>query len=673
MAVMRRQRAYVARSTVLLHAESISKSHGLRTLFHDVCFSIDARERVGLIGPNGAGKSTLLRLLAREEIPDAGSLRGPRNVRAVYVPQQEVFPSGGTVRSVVLDAALSDPNLHGDEHEAEVITGIVLSRLGFDEASQDRVATALSGGWQKRLALARGLASCGGEPDLLLLDEPTNHLDLQGIRWLEEFLRRPPIGNNAMASIFVTHDRAFLEGVATRVVELSSAYPQGTFEVDGNYSEFLRRKAEFLEGQSRAEQTLANEVRADLKWLARGPQARRTKAKSRILSSGERMGELADLSSRNAAARSSGARVDFAASGRRTRKLIAATGISKSMGGKPLFRDLELELGPGDCIGLLGANGSGKTTLIRVLTGELAADTGTIKRADPAPRVVIFRQDRKDIPGGTTLREAMVPGGELVRFRDQPMHITAWARRFLFRDVQLDQPISALSGGELARVHIARIMLEPADVLVLDEPTNDLDIPTLEVLEEAIESFPGAVILVTHDRAMLERLAGEIVFLDGVGNAHRLASLEQALAAEGIAARHAQQLERSQRSGKNEALAKSNERAQPKAQPKAQPDTQPETGSMPSTTSASRASTGTTPPTAPRRKLSFNEQREFDAIEGKILTAEEVVKKAEHRVNDPAVMADHTAMTKACRDLEAAHTAVAVLYARWAELDGKRS
>lgn len=629
---------------MLLTAQSISKTHGLRALFQGVTFSIDEGERVGLIGPNGAGKSTLLKLLARidgdagEHAPDSGTVTTSKGARVVYVPQYDVFGNdpAKTPREVVTAAAMLGGLAAGvhDLHEAEILAEMILSRIGFDDGHAGTPALALSGGWRKRLSIARGLAQCGGEPDLLLLDEPTNHLDLEGIEWLEELLLKPLAGGRTFASVFVTHDRVFLENVATRVVELSRAYPQGTLSAQGNYTEFLRRKGEFLEGQAKAEQALSNQVKKDLDWLSRKPEARRTKSKSKIFASYDRQDELAELKDRNAAAGADGARVDFSGTGRRTNKLVVAKGIAKSLGepGRRLFSDVDITLSPGGCLGLMGPNGSGKTTLIRVLTGELEPDAGTIKLCDPLPRVVVFSQHRQDFEPSTLLSEALCPVSDQVRFQGQTMHITGWSRRFLFRDEQLAQPVGSLSGGELARVHIARIMLEPADVLVLDEPTNDLDIPTLQVLEEALEDFPGALVLVTHDRAMLGRLATEILLLDGKGGAKIYAQLEQAIAAQIAAEKAAQAALRA------------------------------------ATTPAPTVVAATAPS---RKKLTYNEQREFDSIEKRIHEAEALAAKAEKRVHAATNSSDHREMTQACRELEEAQATVAALFERWAELESK--
>jgi ATP-binding cassette subfamily F protein uup len=618
---------------VLLTATSLSKSHGLRELFRGVCVSIAEGERIGMIGPNGAGKSTLLRMLAGREEPDDGLIRTPRGTVAVYVPQRDEFAPGATPLSACTAAALACGETHGDHHEAEVLAQVILGKIGFDDARMAVPADTLSGGWKKRLSVACALASAGGTPDILFLDEPTNHLDVEGLQWMEEFLLRGSHDLRARAAIFVTHDRVFLENCATRIIELSRAYPEGTLSVDGNYSEFRRRKTEFLEMQAKAEQSLANTVREDDRWLGRRAKARRTKSQSRIDDSAERRAELADLSERNAVAAGASAGIDFTASGRRTRKLISAEGISKSLGGKLLFRNLDLEVVPGECIGLMGPNGSGKTTLLRILTGDLPPDSGTVRLADPTPRVVTMSQTRAEFPKGALLQDAISPLGEKVRFRDSEMHVKSWSRRFLFRDEQLLQSVSMLSGGELARAHVARMMLETADVLVLDEPTNDLDIPTLEVLEDAIETFPGGTVLVTHDRAMLESLATRIVVLGSPDGVPRVvASLEQAL--------------RALREFEEHSVRANAPAPAQKAAPAVQP--------------------------AAKKKLSYNEQREYDGIEGAIAAAEKKAADLESKLSDPRLISDHAAYAKACEAAGAAQAEVQRLYGRWEELEAKR-
>ncbi|MEI7658740.1 MAG: ABC-F family ATP-binding cassette domain-containing protein [Phycisphaerae bacterium] len=626
---------------VALSARGLAKTFGTRNLFSGVSLSIEDRERLALIGPNGSGKSTLLKLLAGMEHADEGEVDGRKGVRVAYVAQQDDFPGGVKAIDIVATSALEAglSSVH-DEHEAMVEAQLLLDRMGFD--ATDLSVDVLSGGQKKRLSIARQAVR---QPDILLLDEPTNHLDLDGIRWLEAFLRAGPF-----ASVVVTHDRAFLESVATRIIELSRAYPKGTFGVEGNYSEFLRRKQEFLDGQAKQEQALANQVREDLRWLSRGAKARRTKSKSRIDASHERIDELADLRSRNTVERS--AEFDWAATGRLTHKLLVARAITKSLGGKRLFTDVDLVLSPRSVLGLLGPNGSGKSTLIRVLTGELEPDAptpealeaaaravdvppgtpppGTIRRAERL-RVVVFSQVRDGIDLSQTLKEALSPQTDSVIHQGRSIHIVTWARKFLFNSEQLKQPLRALSGGELARVHVARLMLEPADVLVLDEPTNDLDIPSLEVLEESIEEFPGAVVLVTHDRAMLAGLSTSILALDGKGGARMFTDYDQWEAASLAASKPA--------SSKPAETPKATE------QPKAQPS---------------------------KRKLSYNEQRELAGMEQAIERSETDVSRFQGEMNDPAVLADPRRLQATCESLAKAEAEVARLYGRWQELEGGR-
>ena len=325
--------------------------------------------------------------------------------------------------------------------------------------------------------------------------------------------------------------------------------------------------------------------------------------------------------------------IDFTASDRKTRKLLAATGVTKSYGGRVLFRDVDVVLSPKMKLGLLGPNGSGKTTLLRILAGELEPDGGRIKRADNL-RVVRFEQDRSRLDPRATLRDALSPKSDTVVYQGGAMHVSAWARRFLFRLEQLDMPVGELSGGEQARVLIAQLMLEPADLLILDEPTNDLDIPTLEVLEESLEEFPGALVLVTHDRYMLDNLSTDLLGLDGNGGASLYADYPQ--------------WEQAQLAAKESAAAAVRSATVAKAPPKP----------------ASSSGGG--------KRLSYMEQREWEQIEKKIMEAEEALERAQRETGDPKVMADRDKMHAACERLGVAEQLVRTLYARWEELDAKQ-
>jgi ATP-binding cassette subfamily F protein uup len=606
---------------MLLTARNLGKHYGPRLLFSGITLGLDEGERVGLIGANGSGKSTLLRVFAGVEQPDDGELIAKRGLRVGYVPQEDAFDPEKSCLDIVADTIDS----HLDHHEREVRAYQLLDRAHFPDASM--LTKALSGGWRKRLAIVRQLAR---EPDLMLMDEPTNHLDLEGIEWLEDVIEAA-----RFATLIVSHDRRFLEESAKRIIDLSRAYPEGFLSINGTYSEFVEKREEFMAAQLGRQQAVASGVRREIEWLRRGAKARTTKAKGRIERAHDMMRELADLKTRNTLQKAAG--IDFASSGRQTRKLIEFKGVTKSMGGRELFRDVDFVLSPGEKLGLLGPNGSGKSTMIKLIRDHLQPDDGQIIRADFL-KIVVFDQHREQLDQNQTLRKALSPGGDSLIVRGQPMHITGWARQFLFRTEQLDMPVYELSGGEQARVLIARLMLLEADVLILDEPTNDLDIPTLDVLESSLEQFPGAIVLVTHDRYLLDRLATQILALDGKGEAKMWADLAQWERAHLLE----EALEAEQKKSKS-----SPAQASPKSA---------------SEVAASSPS---------KKKLSWKEQRELESMEETILEAETRVAELHRQVDDPAVMADHVKARVAYEALGEAQRRVEQLYERWTELSGK--
>src|SRR3954451_3050802 len=377
----------------------ISKSFGSRVLFENISLGISEGERLGLIGPNGSGKSTLLKILSGKLDPDSGSVSMRRNTRVGYVPQDAVFPKDQSAAEVIAEAIADE---HLDDMERAARINQTLGRAGFTDGT---VRTAsLSGGWKRRLAIARELAV---QPDLLFLDEPTNHLDLEGIIWLERLLATAPF-----ASVVVSHDRYFLDNVINDMAEIDRVYPEGIFRVEGSYSDFLEKKEEFLLAQSSRQESLANKVRREVEWLRRGPKARTGKSKARIDEAGRLMRELSDLDQRSAKGTT---QIDFTATDRRTKRLVTVEGISKTMGGRTLFRDLSFTLTPGTRLGLLGLNGTGKTTLLRILARELQPDSGNVEFAANL-RVVYFDQAREHLDLNQTLREGLGAHGDNVIF-----------------------------------------------------------------------------------------------------------------------------------------------------------------------------------------------------------------------------------------------------------------
>jgi len=588
----------------LISCQEISKTFGERPLFEGLSLTLHEGDRVGLTGPNGAGKSTFLKILAEMLAPDDGVCTRRRGLQVGYVPQRPSFdPDQSPDRTVAQIVAAAAGN---DDHEA----GRALSRTGFTDPSTP--AGTLSGGWRTRLAVACALV---GNPDLLLLDEPTNHLDVDSILWLESLL-----ANTAKTFVVISHDRYFLQSVARRMIDIDRMYPEGLLSVHGGYIEMLEARDALLSGQASYQESLANRVRREVAWLRRGPKARSTKSKARIDAAHRSMSELAESRDRTT---TGSTELELNASGRKTKRLWYCRGLSKHFGDTPVFEDLELLLGPGKRVGVVGPIGSGKSTLLRTIVGELEADSGSIRKVDDL-RLVYFDQTRSGLDTDQTLRRALAPEGDTLVYRDQPVHVVAWAKRFLFRPAQLDQSVSLLSGGERARVVLARLMLRPADLLVLDEPTNDLDIPTLEVLEESLIDFPGALVLVSHDRQLIDRATTEILALDGRGGTERYADYAQWQA----------------------------ERRAVKAPEK------------------SRATAAR--PTAPKRKpgrLSYLDQREFGAMEQKILEAEVQADKARARTEDPSITTDPAALQERFQDMADAQREVDRLYDRWAELE----
>lgn len=599
----------------ILNAQGLVKAYGAIPLFQGVGFTVSEGDRIGLIGPNGSGKSTLLGILAGEIEPDSGDLARRKHAKLGYVKQESQFIPGETVRAVIA-RALERAAIPHDEHAGRTVE--TLGRAGFENF--DAEASALSGGWRKRLAIAEALVQ---QPDVLLLDEPTNHLDLEGIEWLEELLRQ-----GRFACVVVSHDRYFLENVTTEMVELDRVYPDGALRVHGNYSAFLVEKEEFLHAQARHQESLENRVRNEIEWLRRGPKARATKAKARIQTAHQMISELADL---NARTRAASVEIDFSSSGRRSKRLVELDHLGYSIGARRLFDDLDFIVTAGMRVGLVGPNGSGKTTLLRLLRGEVAPSAGSIRKAEFL-KIVYFDQDRV-LDQEVTLRRALAPDSDAVVYQDRILHVASWAARFLFTSEQLNQPVERLSGGERARVLIAQLMLQPADLLLLDEPTNDLDIPTLEILEESLLEYRGALVLVTHDRYMLDRISTIVLGLDGRGGAQAFADYGQW---------EAWQME-SRQAEKNAAK-------------------------MAGSTRAVSSSAG-----PQKKKLSYLEAREYAEIEKRIAHAENELAERRRALEDPAIMSDAMRLVAAHAAMEQARQTVDQLITRWAELEEKQS
>jgi len=599
---------------VLFSAQGLAHAFGARPLFEGVSFTLSDGDRVGLIGPNGAGKSTLLKILAGTVAPDRGNVARRSGLCTAYLEQVTELPFL-TVRAAVEDRI--PKSLDAGDGAQRVDEW--LSRLELDAHAE---LASLSGGWLKRVALARALVL---EPELLLLDEPTNHLDLESILWLERFLSA-----SRFATLTVTHDRLFLQRVSGRILELDRRNPGGLLDVAGDYATYLDQKSALMTAQEQREQALKNTLRRETEWLRRSPSARSTKQVARIERAGSLAAEVGELGERNRVGKVA---LDFQSrdpNEMRPKRMIEARKVSKHYGEHEVIRPLDLFIGPKTRLGLLGRNGCGKSTLLRLLTGEEAPSSGEVLRADNL-QVAYFEQDRASLDLTRTVAQTVSPDGDFVHFRGSHLHRHGYLERFLFRPEQMAQPVGSLSGGEQSRLLIARLMLEPANVLVLDEPTNDLDLATLTVLEEALKTFDGAVLLVTHDRYFLDQVATELIAFhtrEGeAGQTTRLAGLEQW-----------ETFHTAQQSAES---AKDRPRGG---------------GAKPSTAPAKK------------RKLSFKDQRDFDTIEARIVEAEGKVTTLEGELAHPNVVSDAARLVTLAAEAAAARADVERLYARWAEL-----
>ncbi len=498
---------------ILLSVSKLSKHVGDKSLFEGLSFGIFEKEKIGLIGPNGSGKSTLLGLLARTNEPDEGEVVYKKNLGLSFVPQIDKHPAELSI--IEHSCNKIQELLKNSRADAEVLAAIYLSITGFED-TEVKISN-LSGGWLKRLSLAIAIAA---EPELLILDEPTNHMDWDGILWLESFLK-----SFKQSFILVSHDRSLLQNTTGRTIEINPAFKDGFLSYDLGYNDFLEKKTEYLEAQQNLQSSMANKARRETDWLRAGVKARTTKSRSRINEAHQLIDDLSTLNTKNTSAQSK-VSLEIDSTGRKTKKLIELKNLSVGYKEKNLIENLSLTLGPKQCYGLLGHNGSGKTSLLKTLSNELTPLKGSVYTADDL-KIVYFEQKRSDLPQEESLVEYLGSGSDYVVFKDQSVHVASYASRFLFSSDRLNMPIKKMSGGEQARLLIAKLFLKPADVLILDEPTNDLDIKTISILEDIITNFNGLVLLVSHDRSFLRSVCTHYLALDGCGAAVFYADVDQ--------------------------------------------------------------------------------------------------------------------------------------------------
>jgi ATP-binding cassette subfamily F protein uup len=586
--------------------DRVSIAFGHLPLLDRISLQIDARERVSVIGRNGTGKSTLLRIVSGEVAPDAGTVWRQPALRVARLEQDVPLSAQRSVFEVVAEGHthhLAEDEAWLRDHHVD----LVLSRL---ELPADAIVDTLSGGWRRRVLLARALV---GQPDLLLLDEPTNHLDIDAIVWLETFL-----ADYAGAVVFVTHDRAFLQRLATRIVELD----RGTLTSwSGDYATYLRRKDESLANEAAQQKEFDRKLAEEEVWLRQGIKARRTRNEGRVRA-------LIAMREERAARReqAGSARLQVEQAEPSGKLVFEARAISKGYGGTPIVRDFSTRIVRGDRIGLIGPNGAGKTTLLRLLLGELAPDIGDVRRGANV-QVAYYDQQREQLDPERTVFDTVGEGNDTVTPNGRTRHVHAYLRDFLFAKERARSPVKALSGGERNRLLLARLFTRPANVLVLDEPTNDLDLETLELLEEQLVEWPGTLLLVSHDRVFLDNVVTSTFAFEGAGRVQEyVGGYEDWL----------RQTQRTQRVHRTQ-------RVRPVSSVQA------------------------------RKRLSYNEQRELDGLPARI----EMLEAEERALN--ALMAGPEFYKESAESIAASLARVETLrrelteaYARWDELESRR-
>lgn len=600
--------------SALITGQGIAKAFGTKILYTDLNFAIEEKCRIGIIGNNGAGKSTFFKLLLDQEEPDHGQIIKRNHLKISHIPQK-IDVSGCDQIWTFARAKAQEAGISEDEIDIKV--SAALSQGGFDDFSKD--PGTLSGGWQKRLGICCGLLS---DPDLLLLDEPTNHLDWDGILWLEKFLSQTQI-----AWIMISHDRFLLNKTAKTIFYLDKNIADGVLVTKGNFDDHLQQKELYFAEIEKRKKNIDNKLRTENEWLARSPKARTTKSRSRVDAAHELISEQNKLKHIKEQEKTD---LSFSFSNRKSKKLIEIEELNYTIPDKSLLKNFTFTLSDRSTLGIVGSNGVGKSTLFRLLTDHIKADSGSIKKAEGL-KIVYFEQLGESLNPDLLLKRALSEHGDHVIYQDRSIHIVTWAKKFGFDRDQLEQKVETLSGGEKAKVLIANLMLQKADILLLDEPTNDLDIPTLEVLEESLASFPGAVMVISHDRYLLEKLCRQYLFFPGNGTVIHLASLEQCL----LELNKSSDIRIKKPTEKNKDNQEKSEASQ----------------------------------SIRKKKLSYKEKREFESMEESIFSKESELEELQSRCEEPEILKDGLKLKELSTQIELIQKEIETMYQRWSELE----
>lgn len=593
---------------LIVSVNNLAKSFGAQTLFTKLSFGLFEGQKVALLGPNGAGKSTLLKILAKIETQDTGEMVHKKGIKVHYVEQT---PSWKPEMSI-LDIFTKRYGSQLDELWIEIQEE--WERFEFEKNGYnfDTLFGSLSGGWKKRLQLMLELVI---KPDLLLLDEPTNHLDLESILWLEEFLNK-----QSFAVLLISHDRLFIQNITNRILELNSRFDKGLLTHEGDYSSYLEKRDLIISGQMSEQARVANTFRREVEWLRRGAKARQTKQKARIERSGEIGDRLDDLKEKN---QKRLVNIDFGTSEKRANKLLETKHLTKSFGDRTLFTNVDMLISKKTRLALLGKNGCGKSTFIKCLL-ELEKPTSGEVTSYEKLDYTYYEQYKDQLDLNKTVLQNICPEGDYVHFQGTFVHARSYLERFNFYRHKYDLPVARLSGGEQARLRLAQVLLKQVQVLILDEPTNDLDIETLDVLVESLKNFQGAIILVTHDRFFIDQLCDQILYFDGEGGTEKFAELEQW--EEFIEDRKVEKVESAQQKN-NTASVKAN------------------------------------------KKVSNKDKYEFENMEARIAEKEDELKKLQTLLENPSQIGDPKKMNKVMGDLSKVQSDLDQLYTRWSELE----
>lgn len=602
----------------LVSLNKIQMTMGSKLLFENLSLGFFENEKVGLIGPNGAGKSTLLKIIAGLEKQDSGDVNVRKSLNISYLPQRSDFDETLNVSQHIIRHLIKKFRM--DDVEAEVQAAINLSIAGFENLEQ--LISELSGGWRKRLAIATCMAE---DPDLFILDEPTNHMDWDGIIWLEEWLK-----DYRKAFILVSHDRVFLNALTNRTIEINQLYADGYLSFNAPYYDFLVKKEEYVQAQLTLQKTLTNKANREIEWLRAGVKARTTKSSARMKEAYELIDQLGAVKSRNFSGQRS-TRLEIDSTQRKTKKLLDIKNLCVGYGDKVLVKDLNIVLGPKYCLGIIGQNGSGKTSFLKTLQNPERALSGTINTAENL-RIVYFDQKRETLPKDKNLMQYLGEGTDQVVFKEKSMHVASYASRFLFSSEKMNLRIEQLSGGEQARLLIAKLFLNPADVLILDEPTNDLDIDTIEVIENTLNEFEGLIILVSHDRKFMDVLCNNYLVLEGEGAWATYADIDQWL---------------KRRFGMNAQME------DPKV-------------------NSSISSLDNGAEVKVKAKLSYKDKKALETIEVDIEQAEAALERANKNLEEFQDFENKEALNQKIADVTAAQAKVTRFYELWDELESKK-